>query len=291
MTSPWSNTQTAVSIYTSVGFGRLESEDFADAARKLNPDIVIGLGDIPFGDKPGSRRMEKMSSRTEQFMRRIVPDPDDEEPNTLQGKVFAPILPIEKEQQAFYLDLLVDEWKNRLSGLAIYDATSAADIPEELDDLPRLSLSDPNTPHDILREVSLGVDVFTVPFVGAATDSGIALDFRFPSLPDMDATQAPLGIDVWLPEHADSVEPLVQGCECFTCIRHHRAYLQHLLSAKEMLAWVLLQIHNLKILDLFFAGIRNSIANDTFEADVEKFRRTYEAQMPEKTGSGPRCVH
>lgn len=277
-----------MSIYTSVGFGRLESEDFADAARKLNPDIVVGLGDISFGDKPGSRRMERMSSRTEQFMRRMVPDPDSDEPNALRGKLFAPILPIEKEQQASYLDLLVDQWTDRLAGLAIFDAASVAAIPEELQDLPRLSLSDPKTPQDILREISLGVDISTVPFVGAATDAGIALDFRFPPLPNTEITQQPLGLDMWLLEHADSIEPLVKDCDCFACTRHHRAYLQHLLSAKEMLAWVLLQIHNLRTLDRFFAGVRYSIANDSFEADVKAFTRTYEAQMPEKTGSGPR---
>ena len=54
-----------------------------------------------------------------------------------------------------------------------------------------------------------------------------------------------------------------------------------------MLGWVLLQIHNHHVLDLFFAAIRQSIANDTFEEGVSWFERMYEDQLPEKTGQGP----
>jgi queuine tRNA-ribosyltransferase len=55
-----------------------------------------------------------------------------------------------------------------------------------------------------------------------------------------------------------------------------------------MLAWVLLQIHNHHVMDQFFAGVRTSIANGTFEADAEKFSKTYEAAMPTSQGKGPR---
>jgi queuine tRNA-ribosyltransferase len=60
------------------------------------------------------------------------------------------------------------------------------------------------------------------------------------------------------------------------------------LNAKEMLAWVLLQIHNHHVLNLFFEGVRKSLANDTFENDVRAFERTYQSHLPEKTGQGPR---
>ncbi len=61
---PASNTHTAVSILTSVGFRQLESKDYVEAARKLRPDIVIGLGDLVLGQKPGVKRVEKMGDRT-----------------------------------------------------------------------------------------------------------------------------------------------------------------------------------------------------------------------------------
>lgn len=55
-----------------------------------------------------------------------------------------------------------------------------------------------------------------------------------------------------------------------------------------MLAWVLLQIHNLHVLDDFFAGIRSSIVKGTYEADVRAFDEAHEPLMAEKTGQGPR---
>jgi queuine tRNA-ribosyltransferase len=81
---------------------------------------------------------------------------------------------------------------------------------------------------------------------------------------------------------------LREGCSCYACTDHHRAFLKHLLAAKEMLGWVLLQIHNYHVLDAFFADIRASINAGTFEADVEKFSRCYDADFPAKTGQGPR---
>jgi queuine tRNA-ribosyltransferase len=140
------------------------------------------------------------------------------------------------------------------------------------------------------------MDIFTIPFIGHATDAGIALTFRFPRpLPDdavasndTGSSVVPLGIDMWIPTHATSLLPLSNSCTCYTCTSHHRAYIQHLLSAKEMLGWVLLQIHNHHILSEFFSSIRASIKMGTFEADAEEFGRNYESELPEKSGKGPR---
>lgn len=40
-------------------------------------------------------------------------------------------------------------------------------------------------------------------------------------------------------------EPLLPGCSCFTCKRHSRSYIYHLVMTKELLAEILLFIHNL----------------------------------------------
>jgi queuine tRNA-ribosyltransferase len=55
-----------------------------------------------------------------------------------------------------------------------------------------------------------------------------------------------------------------------------------------MLGWVLLQIHNHHVIDRFFAAIRESIRNGTFDSDMAAFERRYESQLPSKTGQGPR---
>eukprot|EP00796_Vickermania_ingenoplastis_P011417 gene11417-7921_t len=44
------------------------------------------------------------------------------------------------------------------------------------------------------------------------------------------------------------ISPLQDGCNCFTCSRHTRAYVHHLLSVQEMNSPILLVMHNLSVL-------------------------------------------
>jgi len=180
--------------------------------------------------------------------------------------IFAPLLPLEVEEQRLYLEFL-GERKEEISGLAIYDyrqlLEAAYPLLEEmgLAELPRLSLDNPKTPLGVLDQIEAGVDVLSVNFVQEATDAGIALDFYFPEV-DVGLQKAEsdrrerrvLGLDMWSFEHAADLRPLSFGfgggeegqggktCDCYACRRHHRAYIQHLLQAKEMTAWVLLQM-------------------------------------------------
>jgi queuine tRNA-ribosyltransferase len=201
------------------------------------------------------------------------------------------MLPIEKELQSWYLDHLVEGMVKQINGLAVYETSILEWLPQELQHLPRLSFDDPTTPHALLRQIGLGMDLFTVPFVSDATDAGIALDFTFPVHSKSDGLDVPslsLGIDMWKTEHASSLSPLTEYCKCYTCTKHHRAYVQHLLTAKEMLGWLLIQLHNHAIMDSFFTAIRQSLQNGTFEEDVKAFNLYYEPKLPEKTGQGPR---
>lgn len=295
MPCPASNTHSAMSILTSVGFRQLESEDYVDAVRKIRPDIVVGMGDLVLGQKAGLKRIEKMGDRTAAWTHAMINGIADDEKSASETRppaLFAPILPVEKEMQSMYLDQLQDEWRDHVQGLTLYNSSSVSIIPDVLCDLPRLSLDEPNSPQEVLRNVSLGVDVLTIPFLGAATDAGIALDYVFPHRPDsQQESPKSLGMDMWSEQYATDLSPLRWGCPCYTCSKHHRAYIQHLLSAKEMLGWVLLQIHNHHVLDEFFAGIRSSINNGTYEQDKASFERAYKRDLPEKTGQGPRYYH
>jgi len=287
---PVASTNTALSILTSVGFSHLPVKDFAQACKDLKPDIIIGSGEIPFGaEKISRKRTDRIIDRTAKWMKeQIAILGQSQEADSPTPALFAPLLPLSVEAQSWYLDQVVESMLSHVSGLAVYDIVSLDSLPRSLAEKPLISLTEPRTPHHVLREVALGIDLSTIPFIGQATDAGIALDFTFPPPKrTVDSPQA-LGVDMWQTSHATSVIPLSEGCTCYACTKHHRAYLQHLLMAKEMLGWVLLQIHNHHIVDAFFAGIRNSISNDTFEQDVEAFSRFYEAELPAKSGQGPR---
>jgi queuine tRNA-ribosyltransferase subunit QTRTD1 len=283
------NTSSAIQLLTSVGFSELPTAEYTDAVWKLKPDIIIGIADRVLGQKPGVKRREKMVDRTHAWTRDALVALYEENPETRsRSSYFAPLLPLDGVQQSLYLQDLEEEMKDNISGLCVYEPSSISMIPESLASLPRLSLSEPNKPNDILREISLGVDITIVPFIGATSDAGIVLDFVFPGPTGDNPAPKPLGYDMWSSEHAMDISPMVKGCQCYACQKHHRAYIQHLLSAKEMLAWTLLQIHNHHVIDNFFSAIRTSIANGTFSQDVETFERTYESELPQPSGQGPR---
>lgn len=292
---PPSNTETSVAILTSIGFRQLSAAHYIDAIQSLKPDIAIGLADIVLERPPGVKRRGKMVDRTHAFTRDAleklyeVPEIQGENSSTAY---FAPILPLDNAQQALYLDDLETEFRDYLSGLALYESSSLTFIPESLGALPRLLLSQPTSPHEILREISLGADLLTLPLIGTTSDAGIALDFTFPvpSAPQEVEEPRPLGIDLWSPAHAKDLSPLSAGCECYACRKHHRAYFNHLLNAKEMTAWALLSIHNYHTIDNFFAGVRESISRGTFDEDVQTFNRVYASTLPKRTGEGPRFV-
>lgn len=292
---PPNNTDTSIAILTSVGFRQLEAHQYLESINKLKPDIAIGFADLVYGQPPGVKRRGKMVDRTHAYTQDALETlygnsvPAEQKSKTAY---FAPVLPLDNAQQSIYLDDLQDEFHSRISGLALYESASLSYIPESLGDLPRLLLSQPGGPHDLLRDISLGADILTLPFVGECSDAGIALDFTFPAPSNTQASVPKvLGLDLGSSDHAKDTSTLSEGCECYACRNHHRAYFNHLLNAKEMAAWALLQMHNYHTMDLFFAGVRNSIQQGTFEEDAKSFNRAYVSQLPDRTGEGPRYVH
>ncbi len=57
-------------------------------------------------------------------------------------------------------------------------------------------------------------------------------------------------------QYADDPGPLVAGCGCYTCRGYSRAYLRHLAVADEMLAGILLSIHNIHFLQDLMRQVR-----------------------------------
>ncbi|TVY44124.1 Queuine tRNA-ribosyltransferase accessory subunit [Lachnellula occidentalis] len=281
VSAPKGNSNTAISVFPSTGFQVLSNESYISYIAKLHPDIAISLADVPHGSSPGTKRVAKMGDRTQEWVTELLKSKNNEQ-----------------AVQYEYLNQLADELADGISGLAFYDSDLLPDMPATttLSRLPRLSLDEPSSPRQILRQVSLGMDIFTIPFIGFATEAGIALTFRFPRpvleepliSEGIGSSVLPLGIDMSSKAHTASLKPLSTACTCYTCTTHHRAFLQHLLSADEMLSWTLLQIHNSHVVSEFFISIRESVRNGKFGVDCDEFARTYESELPGKSGQGPR---
>ena len=58
--------------------------------------------------------------------------------------------------------------------------------------------------------------------------------------------------------------PIEEGCQCPTCKRYSRAYLRHLLKAKEMLGMRLCVTHNLYFYNKMMEEIRDALDEDRF---------------------------
>ncbi|KAI3317785.1 tRNA-guanine transglycosylase [Xylariaceae sp. AK1471] len=303
--SPVGNAKDSISIFTSTGFQKLTNEAYRRYVDTVRPDVVIPLADMTYAQNTtspinskrhtnsnSSKRQLRMVERTEEWLSEFFNLGDGGQDNKTPC-VFAPLLPISYPTQWEYLNQLEQDFATQLSGLAVYDINILPDLSNHgpLMSLPRLSLDLTATPQEVLRQIQLGVDLLTVPFLNTISDAGIALSFTFPppSVSSSGDGIRPLGINMWSPEHEVLVKPLVEGCKCYACTKHHRAFLHHLLNAKEMLGWTLLQIHNYEVMNAFFAGVRASIDNATFDKDCDAFTRVYDPELPAGTGTRPRA--
>ncbi|MBP1692191.1 MAG: queuine tRNA-ribosyltransferase [Chloroflexi bacterium] len=71
--------------------------------------------------------------------------------------------------------------------------------------------------------------------------------------------------------YAHDPDPIDAECTCYTCQNFSRAYLRHLINAKEMLAATLLSIHNLHTLLQLMREIRLAIFEHRFDRYAQEF--------------------
>ena len=69
--------------------------------------------------------------------------------------------------------------------------------------------------------------------------------------------------------------PLEPGCGCYACQNFSRAYIRHLFKAGEILALVLVSLHNLHFYLELMRDIRSALDGDTFGTFRENFLRNY----------------
>ncbi len=70
--------------------------------------------------------------------------------------------------------------------------------------------------------------------------------------------------------------PLEPGCGCYACQNFTRAYIRHLFKAGEILALVLVSVHNLHFYLKLMRDIRDALDRDTFSTFRESFLGTYQ---------------
>lgn len=119
-----------------------------------------------------------------------------------------------------------------------------ADKPKHL-----LGISEPN---DMFEAVAQGIDTFDCVSPTRVGRNGAAytLDGRY---------------NVNGAKYKEDFSPIDPDCNCYTCQHYSRAYIHHLLRAKEMLGATLMSIHNEHFIILLVANMRSAILDGTFE--------------------------
>lgn len=65
--------------------------------------------------------------------------------------------------------------------------------------------------------------------------------------------------------------PIDEECDCPVCRVHSKAYIRHLMKAKEVLALRLTVMHNLYFYNTLMSRIRDALENDTFDEFYKKY--------------------
>jgi len=72
-------------------------------------------------------------------------------------------------------------------------------------------------------------------------------------------------INLFNVKYEKDMRPIEEGCQCPACKHYSRAYIRHLLKAKEMLGMRLCVLHNLYFYNTMMAEIREALDNGSFE--------------------------
>ena len=108
------------------------------------------------------------------------------------------------------------------------------------------------TPEDILNGVARGVDIFDCVLPTRLARHHSAFTSGGGRLNLMNAA------------YKADPNPIDPQCDCYACQNFSRAYIRHLITAKEMLASTLISIHNLRALIRLVHDIRGYIAEGSY---------------------------
>ena len=135
------------------------------------------------------------------------------------------------------------------------------------DDAPR-HLMGVGSPEDLTECVALGIDVFdcVLPTRIARNGALFTRDGR---------------INIYTGRFKSLDGPPEQGCDCYTCLTFSAAYVHHLFKARELLAYRLATIHNLRFLLRLMEEMRLAITEGRFQSFLDEFRMRFVPPDPE----------
>ncbi len=248
---------------------RFSPEKSISIQENLGADIIMAFDECA---TPCDRDYNLRSmSRTHAWAQRCLEAkrrPDQALFGIVQGGVFQDL----REESAAFISSLGFPG-HAIGGLSVGETKAEMHAMLEVvdqilpDEKPRY-LMGVGSPEDLVNGVLRGVDIFdcVLPTRLARHNAAITHTTR---LNMMNAI------------YARDPNQLEQNCTCYTCQHFSRAYLRHLIVAREMLAATLLSIHNIHTLLQLVREIRQAILQNRFEAYAAEFLAN--AAIPQET--------
>jgi queuine tRNA-ribosyltransferase len=242
---------------------RITPERAIAIQENLGADIIMALDECP---EPYDLEYNRLAmQRTHAWAERCVAAKQRQDQG-LFGIVQGGVFPELRQQSAEFVaglgtpgiaigGLSVGETKSEMhSMLEVLDAALPGDRPRYLMGV--------GAPEDIVEAVMRGVDMFdsVLPTRLARNDAALTRSGR---------------INVRTAALADDDRPLEPDCDCYTCTHFSRAYLRHLVVAREMLSATLLSIHNIRMLIRITTELREAIGEGTISSYADQFRAAF----------------
>jgi queuine tRNA-ribosyltransferase len=232
---------------------RLTPEKSIAIQENLGADIIMAFDECadPYDREYNRRAM----ARTHAWIERCIAAKTRSD-QALFGIVQGGIFPELRAESAKFIASL-DLPGNAIGGLSVGETKEEMHAILEVVN-PILPANKPRylmgvgTPEDLINGVARGVDIFdcVLPTRLARHKAAFTRQGR---------------INMGKAEHAQSSRPIDETCKCYTCQNFTRAYIRHLLVAKEILAATLLSIHNLQILLDIARELRAAILDGEFD--------------------------
>ena len=230
----------------------------------LGADIIMALDECPaYGDS--FEKVQEAMDRTHRWAERCQ-ESQTRKGQALYAIVQGGVFPQLRRQSAEYLTssgfagyaiggLSIGEPKKVT--LTMVEETVAL-LPENK---PRY-LMGVGSPEDLLEGIVRGIDIFDSALPTRVARNGALFTWHG-------------RYNIQNSAYRQMEQPVVPGCECYTCRTFSAAYLHHLFSREELLGYRLATIHNLSFINNLMHKARDAILDGTFSSFRDNFLASY----------------
>ncbi|RUS79087.1 hypothetical protein EGW08_013140 [Elysia chlorotica] len=285
------NDRNGVAVWGKGGKFKMDPSLYVKVQEAFRPDWFQALSDGDTDRDTGKKRLVKSVNNTLDFLDstlQLLKESEILRDSSLIGAIEGGFDEEERQRSARETSarpvhgFLIEGFEKGHSGLDLFSLENFSSLLTKTlsclpEDKPRI-METAWSPLQVVKAFQLGIDVFSSVYPYMLTQKGQALvaDYTIPPKSPSANLESEKSEDS-SPPHSGSVidlngksnfedfRPVLPGCDCYCCSNFSRSYIHHLLNTSELLAYVLLMIHNFHQYFHFFCCLRNSAREGTLE--------------------------